>query len=284
MLTAVRSRPAPSMPRGLEDLGRDALDGGHEQHHVEADETPQDHEDRRPDGGAHVAQPGEGREAVEAEPGEDAVQDPVARVVDPTPHDADDDGGDHVGEEGDDAVELRAAQPAGLAAAAAPDRQQRGQRQGQHDRHERQHDHQHDVVAQGPEEDRVGEHPAVVAQPDEVLGGGEPAPVGEGVVHRLQERRDDEHHVDGQREAQEDQHEADPVEGQPTPAPPGRGGGAPARPQRCDDRGHFTSIFLTESSSRTLSVISCSPWVSLATSDLPSRKLFQTTSWSVFRP
>src|SRR5206468_7409676 len=113
---------------------------------------------------------------------------------------------------------------------------------------------------------------------------GEAAPVGQGVVDGLGERRDHEDDVDRQGHPEEDQQEADPVERQRPPAAPGAGTGPRTRLQRCDHCGHFTSIFLTESSLATLSVMPCSDLVSVATSDLPSRKEFHTTSWSGFMP
>ena len=67
----------------------------------------------------------------------------------------------------------------------------------------------------------------VVVEADEVHPRGEPGPVGQRVVQRLHERRDHEDHEDRQRQAEEHDHEADPVEGQRPARAAGRRTGGP---------------------------------------------------------
>ena len=67
-------------------------------------------------------------------------------------------------------------------------------------------------------------------------------------------------------------HEADLVEGPAAGAPAPGGDGVPTRQRLGDRSGHLISIFVTELSFATLSVMPCRPLVRSATEDLPSRK------------
>ena len=215
-----RAQPAGTVdPGGVVHLRRDALDGGHEEHHVEADEAPDDGEH---DGGHRrpgVAQPREVLELLEADPREQPVEQASRRVVHLRPQQPDDDRRDRVGEERDDPVEARVAQPTNGPMAGAPDRHHRGQREAEHDGDDRHDDREQDVVPQCRHEDVVVEQLLVVRDADELHVRGEAAPVRQRVVERLDEGPDDEHQEDRQGQPEEHDHEADPVEGQLPPGP-----------------------------------------------------------------
>src|SRR5699024_4105160 len=85
-----RGHPEPSGavdPGGLVDFGGYSLDRGNEQQHVEADQSP--HHDQHGDWESHVvaeefpaSQPGEALELVQAQAGQDAVDQTVGGVED----------------------------------------------------------------------------------------------------------------------------------------------------------------------------------------------------------
>ena len=236
---------------------------------------------------AVVVSPSHGNESklVEPDPGEQAVEQTARRVVHLRPDEADDDRRDGVREERDHPVEAGAAQPAHPSVRRPAHGDHGGEREAQHHGDQRDDHRELDVVQHRRHEDVVVDQLLVVVEPDEVHVGREARPVGHRVPDRLHERP--HHDEQEQRHGQPEEHEeeADPVKGQRTPRPPARwwcGRGVREGDQR--GSGHVTSIFLIESSSRTLSVISCSPEVSSETLESPARKLFQTTSWSTFMP
>src|SRR5699024_11201345 len=173
--------PEPStavQARGLDDLRGDGLDRGHEQHHVEADQGPHHGGPDRPQGQVAAPQPADA--AVQAHQAQHPVEQPAIGRVDEGEEDADHDGRDHVGEEADHPVQVGAADPADLSATVAADGDQYCQDEGEGDHDRGQHDQQDEVVDQGLSEDAVVEQSDVVVQTDELRGGGQTAPVGQG--------------------------------------------------------------------------------------------------------
>ena len=214
---------------GVVQLGRDALDGGDEQHHVEADEAPDDDEHGHRHRGGDLTEPGEGLEPVESDTGQETVDQAARRVEHLRPDQADDDGRDRVGEERDDPVDGRPVQAAHRAGAGTADGDHRRQGQREHDGDERDDEGQQQVVADRLEEDVVVQQGLVVGQADEVEGVGEPAPVGERVDERLDEGPQHEQGVERERQTEGDQDEHDAGAVHPastgTPEPRGAGGG-----------------------------------------------------------
>ena len=285
----------------LEDLGGDRLDRRDEQHHVEADEGPDHREGHSGQGEALIAEPSvvDLRDRAEAEQTDhrvdgahDEVEEPVqqatAGVVDEVEQDARDDGRDGIGEEADDAIEPRPAHAADAAVGAAADGHHDRQREGERDRDRGQQDEQDQVVAQRLPEDGVAEDPLVVLQSDEVHRRAEARPVRQRVVERLQERRDDEHEVDDEREPQEHQEEQHPLEGGPTTAAAHDRSGRGRRlvvPDEGIGRGHEPALnFVIESSSRTASIMACCSSARVAESMSPLRNFVQLVIESAPRP
>ena len=135
-----------------------------------------------------------GGECAEAEP----LEQPVERAVGlehEAPADADDDLGDHVGNEDQDADHRLEAH---LAV------QQQGEAEGDRALHHERHDRDEHVVTECLVERGIGEDDDVVAQPDEVDGGSVARPAEEAVVRRQHDREDHEGDEDDQRGPDED--------------------------------------------------------------------------------
>lgn len=182
----------------LVEVGGDRLHPRREQDDVEPDAVPhQDHE-QRPQRPVRVPEPGPGPRSQPH-----AVQDPVeqadARVVDELPQHRDDRDGQDVGEEVDDPVEARAADPrAAPTAQPAAGVEHEREEQRQPDRQHRQCDQQDPVVPQRAPDVAVTDQLRVVGQAHERRRGPDPLPVRQGDVEGLQVRRHDEHDVQRQ--------------------------------------------------------------------------------------
>ena len=191
-VTELSPGAGPIDARRFIELGRDILQAGDEDDHVEAEVLPHRHENDRWHRPVRVAQP---VNRLDPEQAQTVVQQPIARVVEVAPHHR------HRHQRRDHRQEERGAKEAGEAGQAGVHQQRRAER----NRHRQRPTHDHEIksVAERGPEQRALQQLQIVVETDEAqpvqIAQRVDIEIGEAQQQRRQHRQEEKHRDQQQR-------------------------------------------------------------------------------------